>query len=40
MGNLNKKLQEEVSMNKKIFDRRRGELVTYGDELQLLHYDS
>lgn len=40
MGNLSKKLQEEVSMNKKILDRRRGELVTYGDELQLFHYDS
>ena len=40
MGNLNKKLQEEISMNKKICDRRRGEQVTYGDELQLLHYDS
>lgn len=40
MGNLNKKLQEEVSMNKKIFDRRRGELVSYGDELQMLHFDS
>jgi hypothetical protein len=40
MGNLSKKLGEEANLNKKIFDRRRGELVTYGDELQMLHYDS
>ena len=35
MSQLNKKLQEEIQVNKKIFDRRKGELVTYGDELQL-----
>ena len=40
MGNLNKKLAEETSMNKKIFERRSGEFVAYGDEIQLLHYDS
>ena len=40
MIQLKKKLQEEISTNKKIFERRRGELVQYGNEIQLLHYDS
>lgn len=40
MGQLNKKLMEETNLNRKIFERRRGELVQYGDELQMLHYDS
>lgn len=40
MSQLNKKLSEETSQNKKSFERRRGELVCYGDEIQLLHYDS
>jgi|LauGreDrversion4_2_1035121.scaffolds.fasta_scaffold199940_1 hypothetical protein len=40
MQQLNKKLAEEISMNKKIQDRRKGELVEYGNEVQLYHYDS
>jgi hypothetical protein len=40
MGQLNKKLQEEILVNKKIFDRRTGEVVQYGEEIQLQHYDS
>jgi hypothetical protein len=40
MGNLMKKLQEEKSINQKVFARRKGELVSYGEEVQLLHYDS
>ena len=31
---------EEVENNRKIFERRKGEHVEYGNELQLLHYDS
>ena len=40
MGTLTKKLQEEISINKKQYMRRMGESVSYGDEIQLLHYDS
>ena len=40
MGQLNKKLAEETSMNAKVNARRTGEVVTYGEEMQLLHYDS
>ncbi len=40
MQQLNKKLAEEISMNKKIMERRKGELVEYGNEVQLYHYDS
>jgi hypothetical protein len=40
MMQLTKKLAEEISVNKKISDRRKGELVEYGNEVQLLHYDS
>jgi len=40
MAVLQKKLTEENETNKKIFDRRRGETIRYGDELQILHYDS
>ena len=40
MDQLKKKLTEESTMNQKIYQRRTGEEVAYGDELQLLHYDS
>jgi Inositol 1,4,5-trisphosphate/ryanodine receptor len=40
MGNLNKKLAEESNLNRKLYDRRRGEHINYGEEIQLLHYDS
>jgi len=40
MLQLTKKLNEEIELNKKIFKRRHGELVEYGNEIQLLHYDS
>ena len=33
MQQLNKKLAEEISMNKKIMERRKGELVEYGNEV-------
>jgi len=33
MAVLKKKLTEENETNKKIFDRRRGETIRYGDEL-------
>lgn len=31
---------EEIDQNKKIYDRRRGEKIEYGNDLQLFHYDS
>jgi len=40
MNQLQKKLKEEVENNQKICDRRKGEVVCYGNELQLQHYDS
>jgi hypothetical protein len=33
MSNLTKKLQEETSLNKKLFERKKGEYVAYGDEV-------
>jgi len=40
MIQLQKKLKEEVENNQKICERRKGEVVCYGNELQLQHYDS
>eukprot|EP00347_Sterkiella_histriomuscorum_P021853 403332539 len=40
MQQLQKKLLEEEEINVKILDRRMGEIVTYGQEIQLLHCDS
>jgi predicted PP-loop superfamily ATPase len=40
MTQLKKKLMEEIDQNRKIFERRKGEHVEYGNELQLFHYDS
>jgi len=40
MIQLQKKYKEEVENNAKIFERRKGEVVFYGNELQLLHHDS
>ena len=33
MSNLTKKLQEETSLNMKLFERKKGEYVAYGDEV-------
>ena len=37
---LKKKLAEERANNRAIMMRRRGEKIMYGDEVQLVHYDS
>ena len=40
MMQLKKKLEEELKENRSIMDRRVGETVCYGQEIELAHYDS
>ena len=37
---MTKKLEEELKENKSIMERRVGEMVCYGNEVELVHYDS
>lgn len=37
---LKKKMADEEDTNKKLVERRKGEFVTYGSEIQLFHVDS
>lgn len=40
MVQLTKKLEEELKENQSILKRRIGEQVEYGQEIELVHYDS
>ena len=40
MIQLTKKLEEELKENNSILERRIGEQVEYGQEIELVHYDS
>lgn len=40
MVQLTKKLEEELKENKLILERRVGEQVQYGQEIELVHFDS
>ncbi len=40
LNQLRKKMADEQDSNNKLVERRRGENVTYGSEIQLYHVDS
>ena len=40
MVQLTKKLEEELKENKQVLERRIGEQVEYGQEIELVHFDS
>ncbi len=40
MLQLTKKLEEELKENKNVLERRIGETVQYGQEIELVHFDS
>lgn len=40
LAQLERKLREEENQNNRTFEARKGEIVEYGHEIQLLHLDS
>lgn len=40
LAQLKKKMTDEEETNRKLVERRTGEYVTYGSEIQMLHIDS